>query len=97
MDESLPRKMKNFLLIVLLQMYPFSLKRSRCQISSGDNIILIMYYKYHVAIGFENICILKKKEKRKRRGESSPTVKKPGKHYLGQVIKVNTISNNSCG
>ena len=57
MDESLPRKMKNFLLIVLLQMYPFSLKRSRCQISSGDNIILIMYYKYHVAIGFENICI----------------------------------------
>ena len=59
MDESLPRKMKNFLLIVLLQMYPFSLKRSRCQISSGDNIILIMYYKYHVAIGFENICILK--------------------------------------
>ena len=40
-------------------MYAFSLKRSGCQISSGDYIIIIMYYEYHVAIGFENICILK--------------------------------------
>ena len=40
-------------------MYAISLKRSGCQISSGDYIIIIMYYEYHVAIGFENICILK--------------------------------------